>query len=203
MNQTAPSAALDVLHHQHAEGRVWPLWHSGMLIITLSHDRLTARNLLIVYSNGRAPVYVNVFDMMEEKCAGCTCELKRGVAHRRKLYSESTRHVLPVLSGLLGEEYLSEDVDKLLPPVDSALSKEEIFVCMKCFRHLEKLIRLEKEKIQVEESLKSGFLKVKQFIELRAKGQQDEPPTPSRSRRKRSRLSSSSPAGPLKKASCT
>ena len=137
--------------------------------------------------------------MMEEKCAGCACELKRGVAHRRKLYSESTRHVLPVLSGLLREEYLSEDVDKLLPPVDSALSKEEIFVCIKCFRHLEKLIRLEKEKIQVEDSLKSGFLKVKQFIELRAKGQQDEPPTPSRSRRKRSRLSSSSPAGPPKK----
>ena len=23
-----PSAALDVLHHQHAEGRVWPLWQS-------------------------------------------------------------------------------------------------------------------------------------------------------------------------------
>ena len=84
------------------------------------------------------------------------------------------RHVLPVLSGLLREEYFSEDVDKLLPSVDSVLSKEEVFVCIKCFRHLEKLIRLEKEKIQVEDSLKSVFLKVKQFIELRAKGQQEE-----------------------------
>ena len=27
VNQTTPSAALDVLHHQHAEGGVWPLWH--------------------------------------------------------------------------------------------------------------------------------------------------------------------------------
>ena len=27
VNQTLPSAALDVLHHQHAEGRVWPLLH--------------------------------------------------------------------------------------------------------------------------------------------------------------------------------
>ena len=115
---------------------------------------------------------------MEEKF-GCACELKRGVAHRRKLYSESTRHVLPVLSGLLRDEYFSEDVDKLL----STVCKEEIFVCMKCFRHLKKLIRLEKEKNQVKETLKSGFLKVKQFIELRDKNQQEDPLTP-RSRRK-------------------
>ena len=27
MNETIPSAALDILHHQHAGGRVWPLWH--------------------------------------------------------------------------------------------------------------------------------------------------------------------------------
>ena len=136
---------------------------------------------------------------MEERCAGCACELKRGIAHRRKLYSESTRHVLPILSGLLREEYLSEDVDQLLPPLQSAQSKEDIFICMKCFRHLEKLIRLEKDKSQVQETLKGGFLKLKQFVELRANTQQDEPPTPSRSNRKRSRLLSSSPAGPPKK----
>lgn len=137
---------------------------------------------------------------MEEKCVGCACELIRGIAHRRKLYSVSTRHVLPVLSGLMRECYLSEDVKKLLPPEDSQLSKEEIFVCMKCFRHLEKLIRLEKEKAQLQETLKSGFQKVKQVVELRAIGQPDEPPTtPLRSPRKRPRLSSSSPAAPPRK----
>lgn len=140
---------------------------------------------------------------MEERCAGCACELKRGIAHRRKLYSESTRHVLPMLSGLLKEDYLSEDVDQLLPPLTSAQSKEEIFICMKCFRHLEKLVRLEKDKSQVQETLKGGFLRVKQFVELRAKTQQDDPPTPSSSNRKRSRLLSSSPAGPPKKRHAT
>ena len=136
---------------------------------------------------------------MEEKCVGCACELIRGISHRRKLYSVSTRHVLPVLSGLMRECYLSEDVEKVLPPEDSQLSKEDIFVCLKCFRHLEKLIRLEKEKAQVEETLKSGFQRVKQIVELRAIGQPEEPPpTPSRSR-KRQRLSTSSPAAPLRK----
>ena len=137
---------------------------------------------------------------MEEKCVGCTCKLIRGIAHRRKLYSVSTRHVYPVLSGLMRECYQSEDVEKLLPPEDSQLSKEEIFVCLKCFRHLKKLIRLEKEKAQLEETLKSGFQKVKQVVELRAVGQPDEPPpTPSRSCRKHQRLSSSSLAAPLMK----
>ena len=105
---------------------------------------------------------------MEEKCVGCACELIRGIAHRRKLYSVSTRHVLPVLSRLMRECYLSEDVEKVLPPEDSQLSKDDIFVCLKCFRHLEKLIRLEKEKAEVEGMLKSGFQRVNQVIELRA-----------------------------------
>ena len=100
-------------------------------------------------------------------------QLKRDIAHRRKLYSESTWYILPILSGLLREEYLSEDVDQLLPPLRSSQSKEEIFICMKCFRHLEKLIRLEKDKSQVQETLKGGFLKVKQFVEFRAKTQQE------------------------------
>lgn len=138
--------------------------------------------------------------MTEEKCVGCACELIRGIAHRRKLYSVSTRHVLPMLPGLMRECYLTEDVEKLLPPEDSQLSKEEIFLCLKCFRHLEKLIRLEKEKTQLEETLKSGFQKVKQVVEVRAIGQPDEPPpTPSRSSRKRPRLLSSSPAASPRK----
>jgi hypothetical protein len=139
---------------------------------------------------------------MEERCPGCTCELKRGKTRRRKLYSDSTRHVLPSLTDLLREEYLPEDVDQLIPPLQSAAAQsklEEMFICIPCFRNLEKFMRLETEKSQVQETLKGGFLKVKQFVELRANTQQDEPPTPSRSSRKHSRLLSSSPAGPPKK----
>ena len=72
---------------------------------------------------------------MEENSVGCACELIRGVAHCRKLYSVSTCHVLPVFSGLIRKCYLSEE--------DSQLSKEDIFMCLKCFRHIEKLIRLD------------------------------------------------------------
>ena len=60
----------------------------------------------------------------------------RGVAHRRKRNSVSTHHVLPVLSRQMRECYLSEDIEKVLPPEDSQLSKDDIFVCLKCFRHL-------------------------------------------------------------------
>ena len=59
--------------------------------------------------------------------------LVRGIAHRRKLNSVSTRHVLPVLSRQMRECYLSEDIEKVLPPEDSQLSKDDIF---ECFRHL-------------------------------------------------------------------
>ena len=115
---------------------------------------------------------------MEETCIACACELKKGTAQRRKLYSPSTCHLLPVLQGLCKEHYSCEDVDRLLPSVaESGRSdKEEIYLCMKCFRQLEKLTRLRKESALVEESLKDGLQKVAQLRQLPAKA------TPSRKR---------------------
>lgn len=63
-----------------------------------------------------------------EKCIGCACELNRGIAQRRKLYSPSTSHVLPVLTALFREQYSTEDVDKILPPVNSERCKDDIYL---------------------------------------------------------------------------
>ena len=64
---------------------------------------------------------------MEEKCFGCVCDIKRGVSQRRKLYSPSTCHVLPLLTGMMCKLYCSEDVDRILPAVESERSKEDIY----------------------------------------------------------------------------
>ena len=48
-----------------------------------------------------------------ETCIACACELKKGTAQRRKLYSPSTCHLLPVLQGLCKECYSCEDVNRL------------------------------------------------------------------------------------------
>ena len=128
---------------------------------------------------------------MEEKCFGCACEIKRGVAQRRKLYSPSNCHVLPVMTGMMRELYCSEDVDLIFPAAESDRSKEEIYICIKCFRHLEKAMKLEKQIKEVHQTLKTGFMKVSQCVQLRLKSDvSSEANTSPTSTRKRSRMSS-------------
>ena len=56
-----------------------------------------------------------------------TCELKP--QHQKVCSPYITCHVLPVLAGLLVEQYLSEDVDKVVAtPPDSEQSKDEVFI---------------------------------------------------------------------------
>ena len=131
--------------------------------------------------------------MDDEKCVGCLCEIKRGLSKRRKLYSPSTCHVLPAMTRMFRELYSIEDVEKLLPSVESDRSKENIFVCVKCFRSLEKLLKIEDEKKELETSLKAGFMNVGLCAELQPKGKV----TPTRTR-KRS-LEKSPPAAPTPK----
>ena len=124
-----------------------------------------------------------------ETCIACACELKKGTARRRKLYSPSTCHLLPILQGLCKERYSCEDVDRLLPSVESGRSdKEGIYLCMKCFRELEKLTTLRKESTLVEEGLKDGLKKVAQLRQLPMKT------TPSRRKRPAVSASPSQPA---------
>ena len=90
---------------------------------------------------------------LDEKCVGCACEIKRGVSKRRKLYSPSTCHVLP---GMFRELYNSEDVEKVLPSVESDRSKVNIYVCIRCFRSLDKLLKLESERMKWRSLLSLG-----------------------------------------------
>lgn len=118
---------------------------------------------------------------LDEMCVGCACEIKTSVSKCRKLYSPSTCHVLSVMTRMFRELYNSEDVEKVLPSVESDRSKENIYVCIRCFRALDKLLKLESEKIKWRCLLiKSGFVKVRQCVELQLKSEV----TPTR-RRKR------------------
>ena len=135
-----------------------------------------------------------------EKCVGCTCDIKRGVSPRRHLYSPSTRHVLPVITSMFKELYNSDDVEKVLPSVESERCKD-IFLCMRCFRPLERLLKLETEKNDIEKSLKAGFVKVGHYVNLQLKSEVSSPsqiPTHTRTK-KRLRETSPPPATPSKK----
>ena len=103
---------------------------------------------------------------MEEKCFSCACEIKKGISLRRKLYSSSSCHVLHTLVVLYSERFLREDVERLLPPEQSTVLKEDIFICIKCFKKLEKLNKIHKEMKILEESFSEGFENVRGHIQL-------------------------------------
>lgn len=148
-----------------------------------------------LYVHARGRLILN----MEEKCIACACDIKRGVSIRRKLYSSSTRHVLPTIKAMFGDLYNSDDSEKLLPSLESNVCKENIFICIKCFRSLEKLLKLQTEKNQVEKSLKAGLIKVGQHAQLQLT-RSEVTHTPTRvGTRKRSRESSPPSSRPSKK----
>ena len=104
---------------------------------------------------------------MEEICYGCVSEIKMGACERRKLYSKSTRYLLPTVISKYRELYCSEAVEKLLPSMESTESKEpEIYICMKCFRSLRRYYNLENERKEIDKSLKAGIEKVGELVSL-------------------------------------
>lgn len=104
---------------------------------------------------------------MDESCVCCACVLTKGVSQRRKLYSQQSCHVLPVLVGLFLKDFCEYDVNNLLPRGPSVVHEERTFVCMKCFRNLEKIIRLQNEKNKLEQAFSLGFHNVAQRVQLR------------------------------------
>lgn len=139
-------------------------------------------------------------EMPEEKCVGCTCTIMKGATARRQLYSPSTRHVLPAITSMFKELYNPDDVEKVLPSVESERCNK-IFLCMKCFRPLERLMKLETEKNGIEKSLKAGIVKVGQYVNLQLKSDVSGPSqTPTCTRiKKRLRENSPPPATPSKR----
>ena len=97
------------------------------------------------------------------------------------------------MTRMFRELYNFEDVEKVLPSVESDKSKENIFICIKCFRSLDKLLKLEDERNGTEASLKAGFMKVGQCVELQLKGEV----TPVRTRKHS--IEKSPPAAPTPK----
>lgn len=133
---------------------------------------------------------------MEEICYGCTCEIKMGVSERRKLYSKATCHLLPIITSKFREIYSSDDVEKLLPSMESEGCKEpDIYICMRCFRSLRRLSNLETERKEIDKSLKAGIVKVGEWAKLQPKS---EVSTPTRTK-KRPRETTPPAASPSKR----
>ena len=79
----------------------------------------------------------------EERCAVCMKHLPKSSA-RRKLNTESTNHVVPVLREVAGRNFDAGLVSVLLPNDDNA------FLCRQCFRNAEKLLQLRKDLYDME-----------------------------------------------------
>jgi hypothetical protein len=132
---------------------------------------------------------------MEEICYGCVCEIKKGVSERRKLYSKSTCHLLPIITSKFRDLYSSEDIDKLLPSMESTETKEpEIYICMRCFRSLRRFYSLENERKELDKSLKSGIVKVGEWVKLQPRREISTP-----TRTKKRSIETTPPAAPPSK----
>ena len=79
----------------------------------------------------------------EEHCTVCLKHLPKS-STRRKLNSESTKHVVPVLREVAGRNFRAELVSILLPDSD------DTFLCRQCFRNAEKLQQLRRELLGLE-----------------------------------------------------
>ena len=79
----------------------------------------------------------------EEHCTVCLKFLPKSNT-RRKLNSESTKHVVPVLREVVGRNFRAELVSALLP------DRDDTFLCRQCFRNAEKLQRLRRELFGLE-----------------------------------------------------
>ena len=79
----------------------------------------------------------------EERCTVCLQELPKSTT-RRRLNSDATKHVVPVLRELAGRSFQAECVSALLPCSD------DVFLCRACFRKAERLLQLRKEMCGLE-----------------------------------------------------
>ena len=80
----------------------------------------------------------------EECCCVCRIDVPKSTMQRR-LYSEATKHVVPVLHGIGGGIFLLNACLLLILP-----NTDATFLCWPCMRDEEKLIRLRKEVSQLE-----------------------------------------------------
>lgn len=99
---------------------------------------------------------------------------------RRLLHSAGSLHLVAALRSLMLGLYVEEDVERVLPlqvPINSSL-----FVCMKCFRSLERFVKVKKE-------LDDGISNVGEKLMMRSASLSSAQPlpalqsTPSRKRR--------------------
>lgn len=86
----------------------------------------------------------------------CSVEAK---GKRRVLHSASTLHVVSTLRSLMQDVYVKEDVDRVLPL--QVPSNSSLYICMKCFRTLERYMKARNE-------LEEGIRKVGEKLSMRS-----------------------------------
>ena len=93
---------------------------------------------------------------MMAACTVCRCPVP--TTQRRRLYSPSSCHILPVIKRYAGKLFQLQD--NFLPPEDNQTAA---FVCTKCFSSFEKVLRLKKQAEAVESSLLSSMRTTGEF----------------------------------------
>ena len=86
-----------------------------------------------------------------EFCVACS---EITATNRRKLYSDATRHVVPVLCEIASKVYPGSSV------IPSESEKATAYLCKACFRSVEKLIKLRQDAVQLEAAVADSVRRV-------------------------------------------
>ena len=79
----------------------------------------------------------------EEHCVVCLIDLPKS-STRRRLHSESTNHIVPVLCKVTCQSFPAEIVSALFP------CGSDLYLCRPCFKNAEKLLQLRNEVFALE-----------------------------------------------------
>ena len=102
---------------------------------------------------------------MEPVCVAC-CSFTES-KQRRNLNGVASRHLLPVLRETV-EHFFPDPADQQYFGIGHQSSDQEIIVCKKCFRQLEKLLKLRKEQNLLKKEIENGVERVGQHFGISA-----------------------------------
>ena len=137
--------------------------------------------------------------MASRKSTACCCcsSNANSPGQRRVLHNPSSKHLIPLLKQLMARMYMEKEIDAVLPDCVESESDPTYYLCIQCFRALEKLIKARKDVEKLEEELAMKLEKVGVQCNLTRRVVQVDPtashiPTNSQSNTPVKRLSSGS-----------
>ena len=102
---------------------------------------------------------------MEPVCVAC-CSFPES-KQRRNLIGVASRHLLPMLREIV-EHCFPDPADQQYFGLGHQSSDHGVIVCKKCFRQLEKLLKLRKEQKLLKKEIENGVERVGQHFGIAA-----------------------------------